>query len=132
MLTPCEVAVKCALPSVRAMVADELMNKHSLKQAEAAKLLGISQPAISLYQTKLRGHSMDLGDDPDINALVMKHANYLVNGPTTYKDTLFSFCSICKVIRSKGFLCKIHKALDPTADLDGCDYCQTIDPLACP
>ena len=26
MLTPCEVAVKCALPSVRAMVATELMN----------------------------------------------------------------------------------------------------------
>ena len=70
MLTPCEVAVKCALPSVRAMVANELMTNHSLKQAEAAKLLGISQPAVSLYQQKLRGNSIDLGSDAEISAMV--------------------------------------------------------------
>jgi predicted transcriptional regulator len=127
MLTPCEVAVKCALPSVRAMVADELMHKHHLKQAEAARLLGISQPAVSLYQKKLRGNSIDLGGDPDITALVAKHADNLMNGAPTYKDTIQSFCSICKIIRFKGFLCKIHKAFDPTIDFEKCDYCQTAD-----
>ena len=132
MLTPCEVAVKIALPSVRAMVANELMNKHNLNQAEAAKLLGISQPAVSLYQMGLRGNSMDLGDDPDITALVSKHADYLVNGSPTYKSMLLSFCGICKTIRSKGLLCKIHKDFDPTVDIENCDFCQTTDPFACP
>lgn len=131
MLTPCEVAVKCALPSVRAMVADELMSKHHLKQAEAARLLGISQPAVSLYQKKLRGNSIDLGGDPDITALVAKHADNLLNGTPTYKEMIQSFCGICKIIRFKGFLCKIHKAFDPTIDLEQCDYCQTASSLNC-
>jgi predicted transcriptional regulator len=125
MLTPCEVAVKCALPSVRAMVANELMTNHSLKQAEAAKLLGISQPAVSLYQQKLRGNSINLGSDAEISAMVNQHAEALVSGTRTYEDLLLSFCKICRTIRSKGFMCKIHKAFDPAVDLDKCDFCRT-------
>ena len=132
MLTPCEVAVKCALPSVRAMVANELMTNHSLKQAEAAKLLGISQPAVSLYQQKLRGNSIDLGSDAEISAMVNQHAEALVSGTRTYEDLLLSFCRICRTIRSKGFMCKIHKAFDPAVDLDKCDFCRTADPWSCP
>ena len=132
MLTPCEVAVKIALPSVRAMVATELMNKHSLNQAEAAKILGISQPAVSLYQQKLRGNSINLDGDPEITALVTKHAEFLVNGNPSYMDRLSSFCEICRTIRSKGYLCSIHKAFDPTVDIERCDFCKTGDALACP
>jgi len=132
LLTPCEVAVKCALPSVRAMVANELTTRHNLKQAEAAKLLGISQPAISLYQQKLRGNSINLGADPEISALVTQHAETLANGTYSNNDMLLSFCRICKTIRSKGFLCKIHEAFDPGIDLENCNFCQTIDQLSCP
>ena len=132
MLTPCEVAVKCALPSVRAMVANELVTNHSLKQAEAAKLLGISQPAVSLYQQKLRGNSIDLGSDAEISAMVNQHAEALVSGTRTYEDLLLSFCKICRTIRSKGFMCKIHKAFDPEVDLDKCEFCRTADQWPCP
>ena len=132
MLTPCEIAVKCALPSVRAMVANELTTKHNLKQAEAAKLLGISQPAISLYQQKLRGNSIDLGTDPEISDLVAQHAKTLANGTFSSNDTLLSFCRICRTIRSKGFLCKIHEAFEPKIDPERCNFCQTIDRLPCP
>jgi len=132
LLAPCEVAVKCALPSVRAMVANELTSKHNLKQAEAAKLLGISQPAISLYQQKLRGNSIDLGTDPEISALVAQHATTLTNGNFSNNDMLLSFCRICKTIRSKGLLCKIHEAFEPRIDLENCNFCQTIDQLSCP
>ena len=125
MLTPCEVAVKCALPSVRAMLAIELVNKYNLKQAEAAKLLGISQPAISLYQKKLRGNAIHVENDPDITALVAKHADYLVKGTSTHKEIILSFCGICKTIRAKGFLCEIHKAFDPTIETEKCGFCQT-------
>jgi predicted transcriptional regulator len=128
MLTPCEVAVKCALPSVRAMVAAELMSKHSLNQAQAAELLGVSQPAISLYQKKLRGNSLDLWNDGDIAASVVKRAEFLVNGGGASKSTLGWFCGVCKMLRAKGYLCKIHKDLDPTVNLDDCDFCKDLDP----
>ena len=127
MLTPCEVAVKCALPSVRAMVATELMNKHSLNQAQTAKLLGISQPAISLYQKKLRGNSLDLWKDTEIAASVAKHAEFLVKGIDS-KSNLAWFCRICKTLRAKGYLCKIHKDMDPTWDVDNCGFCKDFEP----
>jgi predicted transcriptional regulator len=125
MLTPCEVAVKCALPSIRAMIATQLTERHNLKQAEAAKLLDISQPAISLYQAKLRGTSLNLESDPDITALITKHADFLVKGIATQEENLFSFCGICKTLRAKGLLCEIHKAFDPAVNIEACRFCQT-------
>jgi predicted transcriptional regulator len=110
------------------MIANELMNKYNLKQAEAAKLLGISQPAISLYQKKRRGNAINLENDPDLTALVAKHADYLVNGASTNKEIIFSFCGICKTLRAKGFLCEIHKAFDPTIEIEKCGFCQTLNP----
>jgi predicted transcriptional regulator len=127
MLTPCEVAVKCALPSIRAMIANELTNKHNLKQADAAKLLDISQPAISLYQTKLRGTALNLENDPDIAELVAKHADYLINGAAAQKEKLGSFCGICKTLRAKGLLCKIHKAFEPVISVEECGFCQSAE-----
>lgn len=46
---PCEVAVKRVLPVVRAMIARKFTVSHVLRQVEAAELLGVSQPATSLY-----------------------------------------------------------------------------------
>ncbi len=46
MLSPCEMAVKIVLPVVRAMVANELVSERNFNQADAAKLLGVSQPAV--------------------------------------------------------------------------------------
>ena len=125
MFTPCEVAVKCALPSIRAMIANELTERHKLKQADAAKLLDMSQPAISLYQAKLRGTALNLESDPEISALVTRHADYLVKGTIAQKEILLSFCGICKTLRAKGYLCEIHKTFDPTVSIDTCRFCQT-------
>ncbi len=127
MLTPCEVAVKCALPSIRAMIANELTEKHNLKQIDAAKLLDISQPAISLYQTKLRGTALNLENDPDIAELVANHAEYLVKGTEAQKEKLSSFCGICKTLRAKGLLCKIHKAFEPAISVEECGFCRTAE-----
>ena len=125
MVLPCEVAVKCALPSIRAMIANELTRRHKLKQVDAAKLLDISQPAISLYQTKLRGTALNLESDPEITALVANHADFLIKGTATQKEKLGSFCGICKNLRSKGLLCKIHKAFEPDLSVETCRFCRT-------
>ncbi len=132
MLTPCEVAVKIALPSVRAMVANELMVKHNLNQAKVARLLGVSQPAVSLYQQKLRGNSINLESDLEIKSLVTKHADSLVSGNPTHTDKLRSFCEICRIIQSKGYLCNIHKAFDSNVDVENCNFCKSEDPMTCP
>lgn len=128
MLIPCEIAVKCVLPSIRAEIAKELTTKHGLKQVEAAKLLGVSQSAISLYQKRIRGRSLDLEEDEEVMALIGKMAETLLRGEGDLKDFIVMFCDICRIIRSKGMMCKLHKRMDPSIDIEECDLCTLISP----
>jgi hypothetical protein len=113
------------------MVAKELMAKHNLKQAEAAKLLGISQPAVSLYYRKMRGKAIDLENDVDIEKLMENLADSLAGGGLSHKDFIPKFCEICRMIRAKGLLCKMHKAFDPSIDIDKCELCRATNSLRC-
>ncbi|MEM1566623.1 MAG: hypothetical protein QW510_06050 [Candidatus Bathyarchaeia archaeon] len=121
---PCEVAVKGLLPPLRAALAKHLMTKYGLKQVETAKLLDVSQPAISLYNRKMRGKALDLEKDMEIRGLIEKMADALAKGLSHKEYTLMS-CEICKAARAKGLLCNMHKTLDPTFDIEKCQLCKT-------
>jgi len=126
MLVPCEVAIKCVLPVVRAMIAKELMAQYTLRQAEVAKLIGVSQPAVSLYHRKLRGKAIDLENDGDIKILIENLAASLARGNLLHKEFTLMFCEICRTIRAKGLMCKLHEAFDPTVDIEKCELCSVI------
>ncbi|MEM3627249.1 MAG: hypothetical protein QXZ25_04415 [Candidatus Bathyarchaeia archaeon] len=123
MLLPCEVAIKCVLPVVRAAVAKELINKYNLKQVEAAKLLGISQPAISLYYRNIRGKAIDLKGDMEVETLIGKLAASLIKDALSPREFIQLFCGICIKARSKGLLCRAHQALDPSIEIQKCRLC---------
>ena len=131
MSLPCEVAVKCLLPPVRAMIAKTLTTRHNLTQTEAAKRLGISQPAISLYERKMRGKAINLENDPEITKLIENFADALAKGELPRKSFIQAFCEICKTIRSKGLLCQMHKTFDPAIDVEKCELCLLTNALKC-
>jgi hypothetical protein len=123
--------VKCALPAVRAMIAKELVTKHNLKQAEAATLLGVSQPAISLYSRKIRGKAIDLENDQDVKTLIEKLSNIIAEKNLSHKEFILKFCEICRTIRAKGLLCKMHKNFEPSIDINDCELCSTANSVKC-
>jgi predicted transcriptional regulator len=125
MLLLCEVAVKGLLPPTRAALAKELTTRHGFKQVEVAKLLGVSQPAISLYNRKMRGKALNLEKDEEIKKLIENLADSLVEKNMSHKDFILKFCEICKAARAKGLLCQMHKTLDPSFDVEKCDLCAT-------
>ncbi|MEM3578809.1 MAG: hypothetical protein QXL54_01115 [Candidatus Bathyarchaeia archaeon] len=125
MLLPCEVAVKSLLPPLRAALAKHLMTEHNLKQMEVAKLLGVSQPAISLYNRKMRGKALDLEKDMEIKGLIEKMADSIANKRLNHIEFTLKFCEICKATRAKGLLCNMHKMLDPTFGIEKCQLCMT-------
>lgn len=131
MSAPCEVAVKCVLPVVRAMLAKELMAKYQLKQMEVAEILRVSQPAISLYCRKIRGRAIDLENDEDVGNLVRSVARALAANKLSRRDLIPKYCEICKTVRAKGLLCELHKAFDPTINIEACELCCTDDSLSC-
>jgi predicted transcriptional regulator len=130
LLVPCEVAVKCVLPAIRSMIAKELTTKYELKQTEAAKLLGLSQSAVSLYSSKMRGRAIDLEKDEDVTKLVGNITNALIeNDGVSYNDFVNSFCEICRIVRGKGLMCKLHKEFDPNIDIENCRFCSIVASL---
>lgn len=108
------------------MIAKELMTKHNLKQEEAAKLLGVSQPAISFYRRKIRGKAIALEDDKEVGVLIENFAAILVTGTVSNKDFIRTFCEVCRTIRAKGLMCELHKAFDSSVDIEGCDLCTVM------
>jgi predicted transcriptional regulator len=131
MSVPCEVAVKCVLPVVRAMLAKELMAKYQLKQTEVAEMLRVSQPAISLYSRKIRGRAIDLENDENIGNLVRNMARALAGNKLSRRDLIPKYCEICKTIRAKGLLCELHRTFDPTINIEKCELCYTNSSLSC-
>jgi uncharacterized protein len=49
MLLPSEIESKSLIPAVRAILAKDLVKAKGLKEEEVAKLLGITQAAVSNY-----------------------------------------------------------------------------------
>lgn len=125
MLLLCEIAVKSLLPPTRAALAKELMTKHGFKQLEAAKLLGLSQPAISLYTRKMRGKAIDLEKDREIKKRIEEFADALAEKRLAQKEFILKFCEICRAARAKGLLCHMHKTLDPEFNVEKCELCMT-------
>jgi len=123
--------MKCLLPSIRAAVALRLLRNYNLTQLEAAKLLGISQPAISLYSRKIRGKAISLENDQEIVTLIDNLANAISNRNLTCADLIRSFCLICRTVRAKGLLCQIHKNLDPKLAAENCELCLLSNATRC-
>jgi predicted transcriptional regulator len=131
MLVPCEVAVKCGLPAIRAMIAKQLMAKYGLKQTETAQLLGVSQPAISLYYRRIRGKAINLDDDGEIRDSIDKLARRLSQHSVSSVEFISAFCDICRQMRAKGLLCQAHRTLDPSIDVENCGRCMSTVSTGC-
>jgi predicted transcriptional regulator len=113
------------------MMAKELMSNYGLRQVEAAKLLSVSQPAISLYCRNIRGKAIDLQNDSDVKRLVTDMCELLAKGGSSHRDLIVMYCGVCRTIRAKGLLCKLHKTFDPLVDIDKCEICVAGESVGC-
>ncbi len=102
----CEVVVLKVLPTIRALIAEELINVMGYTQVEAAKMLGVTQPAISQYKSQLRGKkALKIKQNLAVYSLIQKTAQELAQG----KEKPGRLCEICREIRRQGLLCEMHQ-----------------------
>jgi len=94
-------------------------------------MLNVSQPAISLYSRKMRGTAIDLENDEEVKKQVREVARLLVENDITRRQLIPKYCEICKTIRAKGLLCELHRAFDPTIDIETCELCYTKNSISC-
>jgi predicted transcriptional regulator len=126
LLLPCEVGVKTVLPAIRALMARAIVEKHGLKEKQAAEILGSSQSAISRYTTRNRGNILSIENVAEVQSLIDQMITFLIHKPEQKIEILKLFCQTCKIIREKGLMCdlcqqnKMHRAW-----IETCDFCRS-------
>lgn len=120
----CEIMVTEVFPTVRALIAKELMDNLNYNQAEAAQKMGITQPAISQYMRSLRGKKAKLfGTEDKVIKSIKSAAKALAVQKNPFESHIL--CNVCKDIRKTGFLCKLHREAIPA--LKNCTICLKSD-----
>jgi len=126
MILPCEVAVKSVIPAIRSAIARELIQSYGLKQKETAKLLGITQTAVSKYTRFYRGTVIEVQRIEEVNVSLKETVSSLANGRINKYELAEKLCTICGIIRKKGVMCELCSLSDPTIDKSKCRVCCPI------
>lgn len=121
--TPCELAVRVVIPSMRALVAKELAQNYQLKQQEIASALGVTQSAVSQYVRSVRGKILDLDGLAPIGEIVKETAESILKNEASAAYLNRSYCQACRLIRESRLLCALHRKFDPDFDIEGCSAC---------
>ncbi len=103
LVTPCELAVRKYVPSIRASLAIVLVKDYGLSIYRTAKLLKITPAAVSNYILGRRGRDyVDIIlNDKELYGLVSKLAEQIISG-TVEEYTISKYlCEICTKLRSK-------------------------------
>lgn len=125
LIVPCEIAVKSVIPAVKALLAKELVEKRRLKQEEVAEILGISQSAVSKYTRNVRGYVIKVNNIEEIEPLIDKMIDVLVNETPQRGEFLRFFCQTCIAIRKAELMCSFCQRTDPKIKVKECSFCLT-------
>ena len=114
-MIPCELLITKLLPAIRRQTV-LLMLKRGKKQREIAKMLNLTEAAVSHYVARRRAD----GKDKQLNDMIGKQIK-------SYDDRLsFSenVCNICRNLRHSRELCAIHlKGPGSKPSKSDCSFC---------
>src|SRR5256712_13733534 len=95
MLQPQELVVARLLPTIRARLARELLHTYKMKQVDVARSMGITQAAVSHYNTQSRGVDQEmLRLFPEIKPFVHGLSEQIAHG-MTLSDQIASGSEFC-------------------------------------
>ena len=124
-ILPEELAVKSALPALRASIAKTLMSKYGLTQMKVADLLGVTQTAISYYLSNKRGSAAQESIQvEEIKKTVLEISSMLAQKEIDRRAVATKLTEVLVYIKRNHLLCNVHKQYEPQLDSDACDVCD--------
>ena len=127
MILPCETAAKVIIPAIRAHIARELVVTYDLKQQDVAKILGITQSAVSKYASRTRGNILQVNGIQKVQPLLAELVTLAAKDREFSRDFfLQKFCEACKTIRQTGLMCPLCRKADVSIDNQECSFCLQI------
>jgi uncharacterized protein len=128
MLLPSEIESKSLIPAVRAILSKELIEK-GLKEEEVARMLGITQAAVSNYLRGTRGDNeliAKLMSLSEIMSMIKEISNDLSTNKAYTAKTLSKFIALCNYMRYSLIICDAHHSLERNIDEKVCEQCKII------
>jgi len=103
-------------------MARELVQKHGMKQKEAARILGVTDAAVSQYLSEKRAtkRSLRAFRTKEFDDLV-KHAAGIIASSPGEVEAMKAMCLCCSSIRARRLLCALHEEMAP--QLRNCEFC---------
>lgn len=125
MRLPCESIVSAVLPALRALIAKELIEYHSLTQVEAAQRLGTTQSAISHYLNGKRGDQFtdSLQSVPEVTSAILDLGANMAKETPSHAQVMSIICELCEKLRKGGVTCTLHRGIAGLPD--NCGMCKT-------
>jgi predicted transcriptional regulator len=124
MILPEELASKSVIPAIRALIVKRLVEDHGMTQQEAAKLLGVTQPAVSKYLHEKRGAAIRLIGIREIDQATTEIAEMVSSQKTQPIEVMSRIEAACEYVRRNRYMCDLHKKLEPGMDIDSCHVCE--------
>ncbi len=127
MLLPSEIEAKSLIPAVRAILANKLIKEYSLKEEDVAKVLGITQAAVSNYVRGTRG-DLELISKLESVREVMRMIDDIARDLSTNRaytpSTLAKFIGLCNYMRYTLIICDVHHSIESDIDEQICEQCR--------
>lgn len=115
---PQEMEVRYILPAIRRELARVFIEDHSLSQKEAAKLLGLTEAAISQYQHSKRAKEVVFSGNI-VNEI--KESAKRILDEKTKQRVIAEIYRVSSLTTVKHILCGIHRA--QSTELRNCNVC---------
>jgi predicted transcriptional regulator len=108
MRVPCQITQWYLLPAISAEMVREL-KKSGVKQAEIARLLGVTPAAVSQYVKGKRGKMVEL--NAELKKRISVSAKRIASKGTTDEELSREICELCIVARRSRMMCEFHKKI---------------------
>ena len=126
-MLPSEIEAKSLIPAVRAILAKRLIKDYSLKEEDVAKVLGITQAAVSNYVRGTRGDVELISKLVSVRE-VMRMIDDIAKDISTNKaytpSTLAKFVGLCNYMRYTLIICDVHHSIESNIDEQICEQCR--------
>ncbi|MEK6947162.1 MAG: transcriptional regulator [Nanoarchaeota archaeon] len=116
---PQEIEVRYILPAIRRELAKILIKENNLSQKEAAKLLGLTEAAVSQYQHSKRATEVVFSED--IINEIRKSAAKVLSGRNSKQRLMGEMYRISSLTKVRKVLCELHRS--QSKELSACNVC---------
>lgn len=117
---PQDIEVKYILPAIRRELARIFIQEHKLNQKEAAKMLGLTEAAISQYQHSKRAKEVVFSNTV-VDEIRISAKRILAEKNNSRQRLIAEMYRISGLTKVRQILCDIHRA--QSKELDNCNVC---------